>query len=107
MPVPKVTSAGIKRVKPSDHFMQKAKAISRMPAMPRSAHAIKRIRSFSSLDGRSGRRAECNSQPVEGVHQADRIGEIGKLLVAECASGGFIVGIGNAGFRNARYGFRP
>src|SRR6185437_959130 len=39
-PVTAVSSAGTNRVKPADDFMQKAKAISRMPAMPSSAHAI-------------------------------------------------------------------
>jgi hypothetical protein len=39
-PVANVNSPGIKRVKPSDHFMQKANAISRMPAMLSSAHAM-------------------------------------------------------------------
>ena len=48
-----------------------------------------------------------NSESIEGVHQADRIGEIGEFLVAEFGGGGFIVGIGNAGFGDARYGFRP
>jgi len=35
-----VNSAGINRVKPSDDFMLKANAISRMPAMLSNAHAI-------------------------------------------------------------------
>ena len=61
----------------------------------------------SSLGGSSGSRAERNSQSIEGVHQADRIGEVSEFLVAEFGGSGFIVGIGNAGFGHARHGFRP
>ena len=39
-PAAAVNSPGINRVKPSDHFMQKANAISSMPATPSRAHAI-------------------------------------------------------------------
>src|ERR1700709_293638 len=65
-----------------------------------------RLRRCSSL-GRSRWRAERNSESIEHVHQADRIGEIGKFLVAELGSRGFVVRIRNAGFGYARYRFRP
>ena len=55
----------------------------------------------------AGGRAEGDAEAVEGVHQADRIGEIGKLLVVELGRGRLIVGIGNAGFGDARHGFGP
>src|SRR3954454_21618724 len=42
MPVTTVNSAGINWVKPSDRFIPKANAISKMPAMQSNTHAIAR-----------------------------------------------------------------
>src|SRR4029079_4695547 len=39
-PVASVNRPGINRVKPADHFMPKANAISRMPAILRNVHAM-------------------------------------------------------------------
>src|SRR6185295_12708193 len=61
----------------------------------------------SSFGGRSGCRAEPNSKSIEGVHQTDRIGQVGEFFVAEFGGGGFVVSIGNAGLGDACYGFRP
>src|SRR4051812_38849586 len=61
----------------------------------------------SSRAGGSGSRAERNSKSIERVHQADGIGEVSELLVAEFAGDGLIVGIGNAALGHARHGFRP
>src|SRR3546814_16902383 len=50
---------------------------------------------------------KCNSKSIEGIHQADRISEIGELSIVEFGSGSRVVGIGNAGFGDACYSFRP
>lgn len=62
---------------------------------------------WSGPGGGGRRRAEADPEPVEGVHQADRIGEIGKFRVGEFGSGRIIGGIGYAGLENAGDGFRP
>src|SRR6202046_2555078 len=61
----------------------------------------------SNFGGSNGGRAERNSESIEGVHQADRICEVGEFFVDEFGGGGFIIGVGNAGFGDPRYGFRP
>jgi hypothetical protein len=61
----------------------------------------------SDLLGCGGGRTERNAEAIEGIHQPDRIGEVGKFLVAEFSGSRFIVSIGNAGFGHARYGFGP
>lgn len=48
-----VNSAGIKRVKPSDIFMHKANAISRMPATLNNAHAMTEIPFLSASISRA------------------------------------------------------
>jgi hypothetical protein len=83
-------SDGVSRVKPSDHFMPKAKAISSRPATPTNSHVI------ASGLGRHGRgrpRAEADAEAVEGVHQADGVGEVGQFGVVEFGGGGRVVGV--------------
>jgi hypothetical protein len=73
-PVATVNSPGINRVKPSDHFMQKANAISRMPAMLSSAHAIETDPFINSPSVTGGARF-CESSIVRLVNRVEGFGD--------------------------------
>lgn len=66
--------------------------------MPSRVHAMEQP---AGLGRRRGARTERNAEPVEGVHQPDRVGEVGQFLAVELGRGGFVVGIGNTGLGHA------
>src|ERR1700761_1558170 len=104
MPVMTVKSPGTHRVKPSDHFIPKANAISKIPAMPSSTQDMGGISGFRS---RGRRRAECYSKPVESIHQANRVCQFGEFLVTELRGHRNIFGIRNTGLSHPCHSFRP
>jgi len=58
------------------------------------------------LDDRERRRTEADPHPVVGIHQGDRDGQLGKLLLVENSRGRFECLVRNASISEARNGFR-